>query len=92
MPTTAAKQARDAQEQTVRSGQQAVAQAARTWAEAVERIAPVAPTFPFSDYFPTPQEIVQTSFDFAERVLKAQREYAETLAAAAAPIFEPRNN
>jgi hypothetical protein len=95
MPTTPTEYVQGAQEQTlktIRDGQQAVVDAVRTWAEAVERIVPATPAVPFSDQFPTPQEVVQTSFDFAEQLLKAQREFAENLLAAASPVLEPKND
>jgi hypothetical protein len=93
MPTTPTEYVQTAQEQTlksIRDGQQAVVEAVRTWAESVERIVPTTPTLPFSEQQPTPQEIVQTSFDFAEQLLKAQREFAENLLAAASPVITPK--
>jgi hypothetical protein len=92
MPTTPTDYVQSAQEQTlktIRDGQQAVVEAVRTWAETVERIVPAVPSLPFAEQMPTPQEIVQTSFDFAEQLLKAQRDFAENLLAAAAPGVPP---
>ena len=92
MPTTPTEYVQSAQEQTlktIRDGQQAVVDAVRTWAETLERIVPAAPSLPFAEQVPTPQEIVQTSFDFAEQLLKAQREFTENLLAAAAPVITP---
>ena len=95
MPTTSTEYVQTAQEQTlksIRDGQQAVVEAVRTWAESVERIVPPTPAVPFTDQLPTPQEIVQTSFDFAEQLLKTQREFTENLLAAASPAIAPKQS
>ncbi len=96
MPTTASpsKLAQTAQEQTlksIRQTQQAVVEAVRTWATAVEKTVPETPALPFTDELPTPQEIVKTSFEFAEQLLQAQREFAESLLAASAPVIETKS-
>jgi hypothetical protein len=85
MSTTATEFVQTAQEQTlksIRQTQQVVIEAVRTWATAVEKTMPETPALPFSDELPTPKEIVQTSFEFAEKLLKTQREFAESLLAA----------
>jgi hypothetical protein len=92
MATSTADYVQGAQEQTLktlRDGQQAIIDAVRAWAEAVERITPPTPALPFSEQLPSPKEVVETSFDFAEQLLKAQREFAESVLAAAAPAFTP---
>jgi hypothetical protein len=79
-----------AQEQTlaaIRQSQQFVVDAVRTWAEAVEKAVPAVPTVPFAEDLPTPQQLVKSSFAFAEQLLKAQREFAEQVLAAAAPVL-----
>jgi hypothetical protein len=91
MSTKTTDYAQTAQEQTltaIRQSQQAVVEAVRTWANAVEKTLPETPAVPFADQLPTPQEIVQTSFEFAEQLLKAQRDFAESVLAAAAPVLE----
>jgi hypothetical protein len=80
-----------AQEQTlaaIRQSQQFVVDAVRTWAEAVEKAVPAVPTVPFAEDLPTPQQLVKSSFAFAEQLLKAQREFAEQVLAAAAPVLK----
>jgi hypothetical protein len=84
-----------AQEQalkSIRETQQALVEAVRTWADAVEKTVPAIPSVavPFAEEIPTPQEIVQTSFEFAEQLLKTQREFAENILAAAAPVTEKK--
>jgi hypothetical protein len=90
MPNTATEFAQNAQEQTlssIRQSQQAIVEAVTVWAQAVEKAVPETPALPGVGDLPTPQEIVQTSFDFAEQLLKAQRDFTESLLAAAAPAF-----
>jgi hypothetical protein len=82
-----------AQEQTLKSlrdGQTAIVDAVRAWAEAVERIVPPTPALPFSDQLPSPHEIVRANFDFAEKLLKTQREFAENIVSAAGPVLTPK--
>ena len=81
----------DVQEQTlkvVRQSQQAVVDAVRTWAEAVETAIPELPALPYSDQLPTAREVVDTSFGFAEQILAAQHEFAQNILSAAAPVLE----
>jgi hypothetical protein len=98
MPTTTPKPSeyvQSAQEQTLktlRDGQQAIIDSIRAWAEAAERIVPQTPALPFSEQLPSPQEIVQTSFNFAEQLLKTQREFAENVLAAAEPVLTPKKD
>jgi hypothetical protein len=90
MPT-ATEYSQTAQEQTIKTikqTQDAVVEAVRTWATAVEKIVPETPAIPFADELPTPQEIVKTSFEFAEQLLKAQREFAESVLKAASPVLD----
>ena len=82
-----------AQEQTlksIRETQQAVVEAVRTWADAVEKTVPAVPAMPFAEELPSPTEIVHTSFEFAEQLLKAQREFAENVLAAASPVIDKK--
>ena len=93
MPTKSTQYAQTAQEQTlraVRQSQQAAVDVVRTWADAVEKTIPETPPIPFAAQLPSPQEVVQTSFDFAEQLLKVQREFAENLVAASAPILRTK--
>ena len=93
MSTTQGEYVQSAQEQTlktIRDGQQAVVDAVKAWADTVERLVPATPSLPFSEQLPSPQEVVHKSFDFAEQLLKAQREFAENVLRAAAPVFEQK--
>jgi hypothetical protein len=82
-----------AQEQTlaaIRQSQRHVVEAVRAWAEAVEKAVPAVPAVPLSEELPTPQQVVEASFSFAEKLLKAQREFAEQVLEAAAPMLKPK--
>jgi hypothetical protein len=90
MPTTATDYAQTAQEQTlktVRQGQQAILEAVKAWSNAFEKAIPELPVLPYSDELPSAREIVQTNFQFAEQLLTAQREFAEGILDAAAPVL-----
>ena len=85
------KLAQDQTLKTIRETQHAVVEAVRAWADTVEKLVPAVPvSVPFAEAIPTPQEIVHTSFDFAEQLLKAQREFAENVLAAASPVIEKK--
>jgi hypothetical protein len=89
MPT-ATDYTQTAQEQTlktVKQGQQVIVEAIRAWANAVEKAIPETPAIPYSDELPNPQEIIKTSFGFAEQLLKAQKEFAESVLDAASPVL-----
>ena len=91
MSTTVNEFAQQAQEQTlnaIRQSQHAVVEAVQAWAQAVEKAVPETPAVPFAEELPSAKELIQTSFDFAEQLLKVQREFAESLVAAAAPVID----
>lgn len=79
---------RNSQEQyleTVRQTQNAYVDAVSAWARNAEGITPSVPGF---DSLPNTQDVLESSFDFAEQLLHAQREFARNLLAAAAPAVE----
>ena len=72
----------------IRKSQDAVADALRTWAGAVQSVTPSlpVPAVPFADQLPKPSEVVADAFDFAGQLLAAQRKFAEDVIAVAAPV------
>ena len=91
MPTKTTEYGQAAQEQTlktIRQGQQAVVEAVKSWAEVVEKTASEPPTILNAEEFPTPQELLQSGFKFADQLLKAQREFAEGILTAVTPVLE----
>jgi hypothetical protein len=73
---------------TVRKSQEAVLDAIRTWADAVQSITPKLPAVnvPFVDKLPKPEEVVGGAYDFAEQLLAGQRKFAEDVLKATAPL------
>jgi hypothetical protein len=69
-----------------RRGQEAVTTAMRAWAENVQAMMASGAGGPSG--VPSPQQVVDNVFDFAEQMLAAQREFAKTLLAAGAQATE----
>ena len=76
---------------TIRKSQEAVTDAIRTWAETVQSITPSLPSAPLADKLPKPGELVSDAYDFAERLLAAQRKFAEDVIAASAPVLTAKD-
>ena len=72
----------------VRQSQQAVVDAVSAWAKAVEDITPANPMIPNIEGLPRPETVVDNAFDFAQKLLDAQREFARGMISAAAPVLE----
>ena len=77
---------------TIRKSQEAVTDAIRIWADAVQAItpSPPIPQPPFADKLPKPGELVANAYDFAEQLLAAQRKFAVDVMQAAAPVLGAR--
>jgi len=94
MPATLTDYTQQAQEQTlkvIRDSQEGMVEAVRAWARAIEKAAPAVPeipALPLADEFPSPKEIVETSFGFAEQLLQAQRQFVGSVLTAAAPVLD----
>ena len=91
MSTTYNQAAQQSQEQflnAVSQSQKAVVDAVAAWAKAVEGITPPVPAMPGIDGLPKPEAVVENAFDFAQKLLNAQREFARGVVSAAAPGLE----
>jgi hypothetical protein len=79
---------------TIRKSQEAVTDAIRTWADAVQSITPSLPTpsVPLADKLPKPGELVSNAYDFAEQLLATQRKFAEDVIAATAPVLSAKSD
>jgi hypothetical protein len=42
---------------------------------------------PFADQLPKPQDVVANGYDFAEKLLRTQRKFADDVVKAAAPLL-----
>jgi hypothetical protein len=73
---------------SIRMSQKAVVDALRIWAEAVHSMTPSLPvsTVPFADELPKPSELVTDAYDFAGRLLAAQRKFAEDVIQITVPL------
>jgi hypothetical protein len=76
----------DAYTQTLRSGQDAVVQAFEKWTDTAKSAWANTPgaVRPQAD----PQQVIDQVFDFAEKMLAVQREFAKSLAATSAAAAE----
>jgi hypothetical protein len=76
-----------AQEQffeAVRQNQQAFVDSVRAWSQAVAQTTPAGAAAPqVPENLPKPQELIDSTFDFAEKLLANQREFAHNVLAAA---------
>lgn len=73
--------------ETVRQSQEAVVKAVQTWAEAGKSIVPDLPPLPFADQLPNTVDMVENAFNFADKLLAAQREFAAAILNAAKPVL-----
>lgn len=71
--------------ESVSRGQEAVVSAVRTWADAGKSLAPDRPLLPLADQFPAMVDVVEHSFEFLERLVTTQRDFASALLDAARP-------
>ena len=84
MTTTATPDVAAAQEQIlegIRQSQQVVVDAVQAWADAVGQATPAVPAPGTPEDLPTPAQVVESGFDFAEQLLAAQRDFAQKLVA-----------
>jgi hypothetical protein len=91
MPASTTEYIYAAQDRTLsalRQSQSAVVEAVESWAKAVETAAPDLPAIPVLKGALSPEELVKTSFDFYGKLLASQREFAQNLVAATAPVYK----
>ena len=74
---------------TVRKSQETVIDAIKTWVETVQSITPKIPSInvPFADQLPKPQDVVASSYDFAEQLLTSQRKFADEVVKATTALL-----
>jgi hypothetical protein len=86
---TPGQQVQDDILKTVQTSQEAVLDAIKAWAEAVQSITTKLPAanLPFADKLPKPEEVVANAYDFAGQLLASQRKFAEDVLKATAPLM-----
>jgi hypothetical protein len=65
--------------ENVRRSQQAVVDAIGVWAESFDKLVPDASARTVGGRFPSAEEIIDNSFDFANSLLAAQRQFAKSV-------------
>jgi hypothetical protein len=73
---------------TIRKSQEAVVDGLRSWAEAAEQFVPKTVAWPGADRYPSPAELVDSAYDFAAELLKAQREFFHKTIEVTSPLYE----
>ena len=73
--------------ESMRQSQEAVVKAVGTWAEAGQNLIPGMPSLPFADQIPAAAEIVEQYFQFADKFLTVQKEFAGAVLQAAQPVL-----
>ncbi|MGD9695323.1 MAG: hypothetical protein AB7V42_06650 [Thermoleophilia bacterium] len=80
-----------AQERTLdalKQSQAVVLEVVETWAGTVAQNAPDLPAIPVPKGLPSPESLVNGTFDFYGKVLSAQHDFAKKLIAASAPALK----
>ena len=74
---------------TIRASQETVVEAVKTWVDTVRAVTPGVPfaRVPLVAKLPTPESVVTSTYDFAEKLLSNQRQFAEELVKATAPLM-----
>jgi hypothetical protein len=73
---------------TIRKSQEAVVDGLRSWTEAAEQFVPKTAGWPGAERYPSPIELVDTAYDFAAELLKAQREFFHKAIEVTSPLYE----
>jgi hypothetical protein len=73
--------------ETVRQSQEVVVKAVQSWAEAGKSVMPEVPALPFADQLPNAVDMVENAFNFADRLLATQRQFAAAVLDAAKPML-----
>ncbi len=82
MPTVSTAPVRKTQDwvlRTVRDSQQAAVDTVSLWAKVVEKATPATKVLSLTKQLPSPKSIVDPTFDLAEKVLGAQRQFASSV-------------
>ena len=74
---------------TVRKSQEITLEAIRTMVDTVQSITPKIPSvsLPYAEKLPKPEDVVASSYDFAQQLLTSQRKFADEVVKATAPLL-----
>ena len=89
MANTVTQELQDQFLSTVRKSQEIALEAIKTMVDTIQNITPKVPSvdLPFADKLPKPQEVVASSYDFAEQLLASQRKFADEVVKATAALL-----
>ena len=73
----------------IRTSQETVIDAVKALVDTVKSVTPKVPSLhvPLAEKLPAPQDVVTGAYDFAEKLLSSQRQFAEGLVKATAPLM-----
>jgi hypothetical protein len=88
MPSYSPQDVQDELLKVIRTSQETVVEAVKTWVDTVKAVTPKVPSaqLPLAEKLPKPQDIVTNAYDFAEKLLSSQRQFAQELVQATAPL------
>ncbi len=89
MASTVTQDLQDAFLSTVRQGQEIALDAIKTWVETVQSFTPAVPSIPLPliDRLPKPHQVVDSGYEFAEKLIASQRNFTVEALKAAAPLL-----
>jgi hypothetical protein len=89
MASTTQQELQDQFLSIVQKSQEIALDAIKTMVDTVQTITPKIPAVdvPFADKLPKPQDVVASGYDFAEKLLHTQRNFADEVVKAAAPLL-----
>ena len=73
----------------IRTSQETIVEAVKTAVDTVKTVTPKVPSarVPLADRLPTPEDVVTSAYDFAEKLLANQRQFADELLKATSPLL-----
>ena len=88
MPSYSPQDRQDELLKVIRTSQETVVEAVKTWVNPVKTVTPKVPSaqVPLAEKLPKAQDIVTSAYDFAEKLLSSQRQFARELVQATAPL------
>ena len=94
MASTTQQELQDQFLSIVRKSQEIALDTIKTIVDSVQTITPNIPALdvPFADRLPKPQQVVASGYDFAEKLLVSQRQFADEVVKAAAPLLPGRGD
>ena len=87
MPSYSPQDVQDELLKVIRTSQETVVEAVKTWVDTVKAVTPKVPAaqLPLADKLPKPEDVVANAYDFAEKLLAGQRKFAEDVVKALTP-------